>query len=39
MRNIIVHGYFNLDLDIVWRTIRNDVLPLAPLLRNIIATF
>jgi len=25
MRNVLAHGYFKLDLDIVWRTITNEL--------------
>ena len=25
MRNIVVHAYFNVDLTIVWRTVREDL--------------
>lgn len=25
MRNAIVHGYFNIDFEIVWKTIHNDL--------------
>lgn len=28
MRNVVAHGYFKVDLEIVWRTIRNDLPPL-----------
>lgn len=38
MRNRIAHGYFQVDLEIVWRTIRNDLpklkLGLDKLVRN-----
>ena len=34
MRNALAHGYFNVDLAIVWQTIQND---LPPLLRQILA--
>lgn len=27
MRNAVAHGYFQVDLSIVWRTIQNDLLP------------
>lgn len=27
MRNAIAHGYFKVDLEIVWRTIRRDLPP------------
>jgi uncharacterized protein with HEPN domain len=25
MRHVLVHGYFNIDLDIVWSVIENDL--------------
>jgi uncharacterized protein with HEPN domain len=28
MRNALAHGYFKVDLDIVWKTIENDLPPL-----------
>jgi uncharacterized protein with HEPN domain len=28
MRNRLVHGYFEIDLDLVWATVRNDLPPL-----------
>jgi len=28
MRNALAHGYFAVDLDLVWRTIQNDLPPL-----------
>ena len=28
MRNIVIHGYFNVDLTIVWRTVHEDLPPL-----------
>lgn len=30
MRNALTHGYFNVDLEIVWQTIQNDL----PLLKT-----
>jgi uncharacterized protein with HEPN domain len=27
MRNRLVHGYFDVNLDVVWETISNDVPP------------
>ena len=28
MRHVLVHGYFDIDLDIVWSVIENDLIPL-----------
>jgi uncharacterized protein with HEPN domain len=30
MRNILVHGYFAIDLDVVWDAVQRDVLLLKP---------
>jgi uncharacterized protein with HEPN domain len=37
MRNVVIHEYFGIDLQIIWETIQHDLPPLAPLLRKIIA--
>ncbi len=29
MRNRIIHAYYDVDLDIVWETVRDDLPPLA----------
>lgn len=36
MRNRLVHGYFEINLDIVWATAAEDVPALASLLRRIV---
>lgn len=36
MRNHIIHGYFNVDLDIVWDTIQDDIPQLIGHLENIV---
>ena len=36
MRNRLIHGYYDIDLDIVWRTIKEDVPPLITELEKII---
>jgi uncharacterized protein with HEPN domain len=36
MRNRLIHGYFDVDLDIVWQTVSKDIPPLKPLLENAI---
>ena len=33
MRNIVIHGYFGVDLEVIWKTIREDL----PLLRDAVA--
>ena len=37
MRNVVAHGYFKVDLEIVWRTIRNDLPPLHAQVRTVLA--
>lgn len=37
MRNVVIHEYFGVDLQIIWETIHHDLPPLAPLLRTILA--
>jgi uncharacterized protein with HEPN domain len=34
MRNILIHGYFLIDLDVVWQTVEKDI----PVLKKQIAT-
>lgn len=36
LRNIVAHGYFDLNLTTVWATARDDLPPLIPLLREIL---
>ncbi len=36
MRNRLIHGYFDIDLDIVWQTIKNDIPNLLREIENII---
>jgi uncharacterized protein with HEPN domain len=36
MRNRLIHGYFDIDLDRVWDTITDDLPPLIAQLRNIL---
>jgi uncharacterized protein with HEPN domain len=37
MRNRLTHAYFEIDLDIVWQVVTNDLSPLLIELENIIA--
>jgi uncharacterized protein with HEPN domain len=37
MRNAVAHGYFEVDLDIVWKTIITDLPSLAKLIDALIA--
>ncbi len=34
MRNRLIHGYFDIDLDIVWKTVAEELPPLLNLLRK-----
>lgn len=36
MRNRLIHGYFDIDLDIVWQTVQNDIPDLLQKLELII---
>lgn len=36
-RNRLIHGYFSVDLDIVWSIVRNDLSPLVKELEEITA--
>jgi len=38
MRNRLIHGYFDIDLDIVWKTIIHDIPPLVKELKTIVET-
>jgi uncharacterized protein with HEPN domain len=37
LRNRLIHGYFNVNLDIVWDTVRNDLPHLIPALERALA--
>ena len=36
MRNRLIHGYFDIDLNIVWQTIKDDIPNLLVEIKNII---
>jgi len=36
MRHRVVHGYFQVDVGIVWQTCKSDLPPLIPLLREVL---
>lgn len=36
MRNIVVHQYDNVDIDLTWDTVRRQIPPLIPLLNEIL---
>lgn len=38
MRNAVAHGYFKVDLEIVWNTVRNDLPGLREQVRDLAAT-
>lgn len=37
MRNRLIHAYFDVDLDIVWTTVSEDLPPLLPILEAALA--
>lgn len=37
MRNRLIHGYFDIDLDIVWSTVKQELPPLIAELEQILA--
>ena len=36
MRNVVVHEYFGVSLDVIWSTIQHNLPPLVPVLRRIL---
>jgi uncharacterized protein with HEPN domain len=36
MRNVVIHKYFGVDLEILWKTIHEEIPPLRPLLEGIL---
>ena len=36
MRNVVVHAYFGIKTDVLWKTIQNDLSPLAPMLAKLL---
>ena len=38
MRNIIAHGYFDVDLEVAWKTVRVDLPPLRDEMRRLLAS-
>jgi len=36
MRNKLIHAYFGVDLEVVWRTIHEDISTLKPLIKDVI---
>lgn len=39
MRNRIVHAYYDVNLDLVWATVRDDLPPLIARLEQVLATY
>jgi uncharacterized protein with HEPN domain len=39
MRNRVIHAYFDIDLDRVWDTIKDDIPPLVENPKSILKTF
>jgi len=37
MRDRLIHGYFDVNLDVVWETVTNDLLPLIEKLEKILS--
>lgn len=37
IRDRLIHGYFDVNLDVVWDTITNDLPPLIAVLEQLIA--
>lgn len=37
MRDIVIHEYFGVDLDIIWKTVQKDLVPLQTAVRKILA--
>jgi len=38
MRDRLIHGYFDVNLDVVWKTVTNDLPPLIEKLEKIVST-
>jgi uncharacterized protein with HEPN domain len=38
-RNVLVHGYFRLDPDVVWQTLTEDLAPLAEQIEGLLSEF
>lgn len=39
MRHIVVHGYFGVDIDVIWRTAKEDVPVLQQQIQQILDSF
>lgn len=38
MRNVLVHGYFDIDTDIVWHAVSRDIPALKPVIEHLLAS-
>ena len=36
MRNVVIHGYFGVDTEVIWRTIQDDLPPLRRIVNRIL---
>ena len=36
IRDRLIHGYYDIDMDIVWKTVKDDVPAIIPLLENVL---
>jgi uncharacterized protein with HEPN domain len=39
IRDHIAHGYFDIDADVIWETIQNDLVPLSTTVKKMIQSF
>jgi len=39
MRNKMIHEYFGVDIEILWKTIKENVPPLKPLIQEVLERF
>jgi uncharacterized protein with HEPN domain len=37
MRDIVIHEYFGVDLDIIWRTVQKDLVPLESVVKKMLS--
>jgi uncharacterized protein with HEPN domain len=37
IRNVVVHEYFGVDMEIIWQTVRENLPPLVPILEAVLA--
>ena len=39
MRDKMIHEYFGVDIEILWKTIKEDIPPIEPLVRKVLEDF